>query len=183
MLPKKSLPNRSLQPWAVPASSHTCWPVNFLHDSLFPSRCSGPSMSSITSTGKRWSSRLTPRCWRHESSCVLDTLAASRGYSQRLRVDNGPELVSTKLDEWARTRVVLLDHIQPGKPAHNAYIERFNRTIGRRCFMCICSTPGRSQSHHRNVTGRAQCQPAARLAGRFAALLACSRGRPSIAES
>ena len=59
---------------------------------------------------------------------VLDTLAAWRGYPQRLRSDNGPEFISNKLDEWAEKHDVLLDFIQPGKPAQNAYIERFNRT-------------------------------------------------------
>jgi putative transposase len=32
------------------------------------------------------------------------------------------------LDEWAEKNGVLLDFIQPGKPAQNAYVERFNRT-------------------------------------------------------
>ena len=59
---------------------------------------------------------------------VLDTLAAWRGYPQRLRSDNGPEFISNKLDEWAGKHGVLLGFIQPGKPAQNAYIERFNRT-------------------------------------------------------
>ena len=59
---------------------------------------------------------------------VLDALAAWRGYPKRLRSDNGPEFISNKLDEWAEKNGVLLDFIQPGKPAQNAYIERFNRT-------------------------------------------------------
>ena len=46
----------------------------------------------------------------------------------RDRSDNGPEFISNKLDEWAEKHDVLLDFIQPGKPAQNAYIERFNRT-------------------------------------------------------
>jgi putative transposase len=30
--------------------------------------------------------------------------------------------------EWADTKSVTLAYIEPGKPAQNAYIERFNRT-------------------------------------------------------
>ena len=33
------------------------------------------------------------------------------------------------LSQWAEQKEVKLVHIQPGKPAQNAYIERFNRTF------------------------------------------------------
>jgi putative transposase len=58
----------------------------------------------------------------------LDTIASWRGYLQRLHSDNGPELVSKKLEIWAETHDVVLDFIKPGKPAQNACIERFNST-------------------------------------------------------
>ena len=47
---------------------------------------------------------------------------------QYLRSDNGPEFLSTKLATSTAKHNLLLDFIQPGKPAQNAYIERFNRT-------------------------------------------------------
>ena len=31
--------------------------------------------------------------------------------------------------EWAEKQGVTIQHIQPGKPQQNAYIERYNRTI------------------------------------------------------
>ena len=59
---------------------------------------------------------------------VLDQVAQWRGYPKYLRVDNGPEFIAKKLGEWAELHGVILDFIEPGKPAQNAYIERFNRT-------------------------------------------------------
>jgi putative transposase len=43
-------------------------------------------------------------------------------------MDNGPVLISQRLESWANEKHFDLLHIQPGKPAQNAYIERFNRT-------------------------------------------------------
>lgn len=58
----------------------------------------------------------------------LDELAGMRGYPRLLRVDNGPENISTHFKAWAKIHGIELRFIQPGKPAQNAYIERFNRT-------------------------------------------------------
>ncbi len=59
---------------------------------------------------------------------VLEQLLAWRGKPASIRMDNGPELISQCLENWAREKNIDLLHIQPGKPAQNAYIERFNRT-------------------------------------------------------
>ncbi len=59
---------------------------------------------------------------------VLDRVVAWRGYPSKLRMDNGPEFISTILADWAEDHTVELEFIQPGKPTQNAYIERFNRT-------------------------------------------------------
>jgi putative transposase len=59
---------------------------------------------------------------------VLERIADWRGYPQRIRIDNGPEFMSKALLTWGQQHQVLLDFIEPGQPAQNAYIERFNRT-------------------------------------------------------
>ncbi len=60
---------------------------------------------------------------------VLDMLRLWRGVPKQIRMDNGPELISHRLEAWAQDYGIEPAHIQPGKPAQNAYIERFNRTF------------------------------------------------------
>jgi hypothetical protein len=56
-------------------------------------------------------------------------LISWRGCPRQIRTDNGPEFISHRLANWAKERNIRITHIQPGKPAQNAYIERFNRTF------------------------------------------------------
>ena len=60
---------------------------------------------------------------------ALDQIIAWRGKPSIIRADNGPELVSGRLMEWAAKHQIHIQHIQPGKPQQNAYVERFNRTV------------------------------------------------------
>ncbi len=59
---------------------------------------------------------------------ALDRAAAWRGYPKKLRVDNGPELTSVRLADWADDNDVKLDFTEPGRPMQNGFVERFNRT-------------------------------------------------------
>jgi putative transposase len=59
---------------------------------------------------------------------TLERIAATRGYPLKLRLDNGPELISVMLAEWAEQHNVLLEFIKPGRPMQNGFIERFNRS-------------------------------------------------------
>ena len=59
---------------------------------------------------------------------VLDRIVANCGYPLKMRMDNGPELVSLTLAQWTEEHGVMLEFIRPGKPTQNAFIERFNRT-------------------------------------------------------
>jgi putative transposase len=59
---------------------------------------------------------------------LLKQLAATHGAPARLRCDNGPELLAAALAQWCDRHGIVLQHIQPGKPNQNAFIERFNKT-------------------------------------------------------
>jgi putative transposase len=45
------------------------------------------------------------------------------------RCDNRPGYLSEAIQGWARSNDIRLEHIQPGKPQQNAYVERYNRTV------------------------------------------------------
>jgi hypothetical protein len=65
---------------------------------------------------------------------TLRAVIASRGQSERIQVDNGPEFVSKALDRWAYEHGVELAFSRPGKPTDNAHIEAFNGRLRQECL-------------------------------------------------
>jgi putative transposase len=59
---------------------------------------------------------------------VFERLQLTRGLPDILRVDNGPEFLSSEFVTWAESAGMIIQYIEPGEPNQNAYIERFNRT-------------------------------------------------------
>jgi len=57
---------------------------------------------------------------------VLDRALSERGWPQRIRCDNGPELTSRHFLAWCIERRIDLVHIQPGRPLQNDRVESFN---------------------------------------------------------
>jgi putative transposase len=62
---------------------------------------------------------------------LLTPLISCHGVPARIRVDNGPELISQALQTWCRGHQITLHWIQPASPTQNAYIERFNGSFRR----------------------------------------------------
>jgi putative transposase len=126
--PKKRLPAREVQTLAVPEQRNQTWSLDFMSDSLSNGR-TFRTLNVIDDFNREalWievdTSLPTERVVR-----VLEQLLAWRGKPTSIRMDNGPELISQRLESWAKEEHIELLHIQPGKPAQNAYIERFNRT-------------------------------------------------------
>ncbi len=65
---------------------------------------------------------------------VLTLVTLERGKPEKIRLDNGPELTSKKLDQWAYVNQVKLDFSRPGKPTDNALIEAFNGRLRDECL-------------------------------------------------
>jgi putative transposase len=126
--PKKRLPSRAPKPLEQPEAANISWSLDFMSDSL----SSGRTMRTLNiiddyNREVLWieidTSLPSARVVR-----TLDMIASWRGFPKQIRLDNGPELISQKMAQWAEAHDVELAFIQPGKPTQNAYIERFNRT-------------------------------------------------------
>ena len=126
---KRRLPARVKQQLFQPEAVNQVWSLDFMYDSLWDGR--GYRLLNVMDDYNRqvlWIEADTSlpalRVIR-----VLEQLKESRGLPQMIRVDNGPEFVSRKLDAWCKGNKVTLAFIQPGKPTQNAYIERLNGSI------------------------------------------------------
>jgi putative transposase len=65
---------------------------------------------------------------------VLDRLRGERALPTQLVLDNGPELISRVLEQWAHQHDVTLHFIDPGKPIQNAHCESFHSRLRDECL-------------------------------------------------
>ena len=115
--PKKRLPARAPQTLAVPEQRNQTWSLDFMSDALSTGR-TFRTLNVLEDFNREalWievdTSLPAERVVR-----VLEQLLSWRGKPTRLRMDNGPELISQRLESWAQEKLIDLLHIQPGKPA------------------------------------------------------------------
>lgn len=126
--PKKRLPSRERVSLRQPEGINMSWSLDFMSDAFL----NGKRFRTVNvlddcnreALGIKASISLPAR----RVTEFLDWIAYCRGYPRQLRVDNGPENIANEMIQWAKKHNVHIHYIQPGKPAQNAYIERFNRT-------------------------------------------------------
>jgi putative transposase len=125
---KNRLPTRIREPLRVPLARNDTWSADFMSDALWSGRRF--RTFNIIDDYNREALRIEIDTSLPAARVVraLEELVELRGKPKRLRLDNGPELVSIALAQWALNHRIELQFIEPGKPTQNAYIERFNRT-------------------------------------------------------
>jgi putative transposase len=126
---KKRIPQRIKQPLLVPGSIDQVWSMDFMCDSLVDGRRS--RLLNVIDDHNRES-----LCIEVDTSLpslrairALQQIIERRGKPKTIRVDNGPEFISDKLQLWCDDQQIQLQFIQPGKPTQNAFIERKNGSI------------------------------------------------------
>jgi putative transposase len=126
---KKRLPARVKQALYQPAALNEVWSIDFMCDTLWDGRRF--RLLNIIDDYNREVLHIetdlslpTLRLIR-----VLEYLKEFRGLPQIIRVDNGPEFISHRLDMWCKEHKISLAFIQPGKPMQNGFVERCNGNI------------------------------------------------------
>jgi putative transposase len=65
---------------------------------------------------------------------ILDGIIERRGCPKALRMDNGPEITSRHFLAWCLERKITTNHIQPGRPMQNGFVESFNGRFRDECL-------------------------------------------------
>jgi putative transposase len=59
---------------------------------------------------------------------TLNELVKVRGTPLSIRRENSPEFIAYASAQWAQSKGIALNHIQPDHPTQSTYVERFNKT-------------------------------------------------------
>lgn len=125
---RRRVPRRIRQPLVAADALNMTWALDFMVDTLYDGRRFRTLNVIDESNREGLAIDIGTTLPSLRVIAVLEELIALHGTPQHLRVDNGPELTSLALTAWCEAHGIHLRYIQPGKPAQNAFIERFNRT-------------------------------------------------------
>ncbi len=126
---KKRIPQRVRQSLEVQTVANDTWALYFMSDALY----SGMRyrVLNVLDEGVRELLDVTVDTSLPAQRVVrvLEQLKDQRGLPRAIRLDNGPEFISSTLIRWCEAHGAQMMHIQPGKPNQNAFVERFNRSF------------------------------------------------------
>jgi len=128
---RKRLPARVKQPLYQPGAVNEVWSIDFMNDALWDGRKF--RLLNVIDDYNREVLHIEADTSLPAIRLVraLEYLKEFRGLPQIIRVDNGPEFISSRLDTWCKEQKISLLFIQPGKPMQNGYVERCNGNIRR----------------------------------------------------
>lgn len=126
---KRRLPQRIKQPLLVPQSINQGWSMDFMCDSLVDGRRF--RLLNIIDDYNRESLAIEIDTSLPALRVIrtLEQLIERRTKPQVIRVDNGPEFISDRLQQWCNDNQIRLQFIQPGKPMQNGFVERNNGSL------------------------------------------------------
>lgn len=111
-----------------------CWCLDFVSDALASGRRFRALSVLDTCTREALTIEVDTSLPGTRVVRVLDAVITERGRPATIVLDNGPELISQVLDQWAYEHHVQLQFIDPGKPIQNAFIESFNGRFRDECL-------------------------------------------------
>jgi len=127
--PKKRIKRETPEPLSVPTAPNEVWSMDFMHDQLKDGQSF--RLFNVIDDYNREGLEIEVDFSLPAQRVIrtLERIIEWRGQPGEIRCDNGPEYISTALQQWAKKHNIKLRYIQPGKPQQNAYIERYNRTV------------------------------------------------------
>jgi putative transposase len=126
---KRRVPVRIKVPLLQPETTNVTWSMDFMSDALLNKR-KFRTLNIIDDFNREAISIEAE--FSFPAFSVVEALKRAiheHGKPKRIRVDNGPEFISSTLNEWCKQEAIELQFIQPGRPMQNGFIERFNRTF------------------------------------------------------
>ena len=125
---RRRVPRRPRVPLLAPPVLNLTWALDFMRDTLYDGRVF--RTLNVLDQGNREALAIEIgfSLPTRRVLALLEELIALHGKPEALRLDNGPEFLAGALATWAEAHGIRLEHIQPGQPAQNAFIERFNQT-------------------------------------------------------
>lgn len=126
---KKRLPVRDKEYLSQPLQPNYHWSMDFMQDSL-QNGGKFRTLNIIDDFNREVLAIIASKSITSSRVMMeLENLLQWRGKPAHIRVDNGPEFIASCLKAWCEKNNIELKFIQPGKPAQNGFIERFNRTF------------------------------------------------------
>ncbi len=125
---RKRIPARNPEPLRVPDKVNVCWSIDFMSDALWDGRKYRTFNVVDDHSREVLGIEVDLSIPAQRVIRTLEQISLTRGYPEKIRMDNGPELTSFKMACWAEEKGIELEYIKPGKPMQNGFIERFNRT-------------------------------------------------------
>lgn len=123
---KRRLPTRILKPLEPVHQINMSWSMDFMSDALMSGRKFRTLNLMDDFNREALAIEVDTSLPAERVIRVLEQITGWRGNPKSIRVDNGPEFISSALGLWCEEKRITLQFIQPGKPTQNAYIERFN---------------------------------------------------------
>jgi putative transposase len=132
---RKRLTSEGRGPGEAATEPNQVWSLDFVSDATAPGRRLKLLTLVDTFTRESLAIEVDTSISGERMARVLDRVIAARGAQPaEIVMDNGPEMTSRALDQWAYERGVRLRFITPGKPVQNAFIESFNGRLRDECL-------------------------------------------------
>ena len=132
---RKRLTSQGRGPGELATAPDQVWSLDFVSDALASGRRIRLLNVVDTFTREALAIEVDTSISGERVARVLDRVIEERGAQpEEIVMDNGPELTSRALDQWAYERGIRLHFIAPGKPVQNAFVESFNGRLRDECL-------------------------------------------------